>query len=151
MMKTTLALTALLASVLVAPVATAGQMREVPVVTQNMRAGELIRESDVTYRRVDISRLHGTLILDKDQLIGREAARTLVQGVPLRTDYVRVPPAARRGEEVTLRFAVRGLTLETSGRVLEDGQVGDTVRVMNNHSNAVISGTVLESGVVTVN
>lgn len=153
-MKTLLPI-ALLATVLVAsPLATtakASTLRDVPVMGQHMRAGELIRDEDIIYRSMDISRLPGTLILDRKQLIGREAARTLSQGIPIRSDYVRTPPATRRGSEVTLRFQARGMLLETSGRALEDGKVGDTIRVMNNHSSTVISGTVLESGLVAVN
>lgn len=150
-MKTTFILTALLASTFAAPAADASQLRKVPVVAQHMRAGDMIRDEDVIYREMDISRLPGVLILDKKLLVGREATRSLVQGVPIRPDYIRTPPATRRGSDVVLRFHMRGLTMETAGRAMEDGQVGDTIRVINSHSNAVISGTVLESGLVAVN
>lgn len=153
-MKTLLPLTLLVTVLVASPFATtaeAKQLRDVPVVGQHMRAGDVIREEDIVYRQMDISRLPGTLILDKKQLVGREAARSLVQGVPIRSDHVRTPPATRRGSDVTLRFQARGLILETTGRALEDGKVGDTIRVMNSQSSTVISGTVLESGLVAVN
>lgn len=152
-MRTLLPIALLVIALVASPLATAeaSKMHEVPVVGQHMRAGDLITAEDITFRRMDTSRLPNSLILDKNQLIGREATRTIMQGVPIRREHVRTPPLARRGSEVTLRFEARGLVLETSGRVLEDGAAGDTVRVMNNHTSTVVSGTVLESGVVAVN
>ncbi|GAN00253.1 hypothetical protein U91I_03918 [alpha proteobacterium U9-1i] len=54
--------------------------------------------------------------------------------------------AVRRGEAVTLVYAVPGMTLTMRARALEDGGVGESVRLQNISSNQTIDAVVTGPG-----
>ena len=54
--------------------------------------------------------------------------------------------AVRRGESVTLVFRAPGVMLTTRARALEDGAIGQNVRLMNTSSNRTIDAVVTGPG-----
>jgi flagellar basal body P-ring formation protein FlgA len=59
--------------------------------------------------------------------------------------------AVRRGETITLRYAVPGVSLSMRARALEDGAVGDSVRFLNTTSNRTIEAVVTGPGAARAN
>jgi len=57
-----------------------------------------------------------------------------------------VDVAVRRGETVTLTYAMPGMALTMRARAMEDGAVGDNVRFMNTSSNRTIDAVVTGPG-----
>ena len=140
----------LFAAGVVATPSMASPTMTVPVLKHNMRSGDIISATDLTQRQVDLRYLPRDTVLKSDALLGREAVRTLRPGMPIQSTFVRVPPAARRGETVKLRFDAPGIGLEARGEALQDGHKGERIRVMNLASNKIIEGTVTAEGIVTV-
>jgi len=58
--------------------------------------------------------------------------------------------AIRRGETVTLVFSAPGLQLISRARALQDGGVGDPIRLVNLQSNRTIDAIVTGPGAATV-
>ena len=56
----------------------------------------------------------------------------------------------RRGETISLVFETPGISLATSARALEDGAVGDNVRLINLSSNRTINATITGPGAARV-
>jgi flagella basal body P-ring formation protein FlgA len=56
----------------------------------------------------------------------------------------------RRGETIALVFETPGISLSTSARALEDGAVGDNVRLINLSSNRTINATITGAGAARV-
>ena len=54
--------------------------------------------------------------------------------------------AIRRGEMVTLVYRIGGLQLSTHARALEDGAIGQGIRLVNLTSNRTVDGTVTGPG-----
>jgi flagellar basal body P-ring formation protein FlgA len=59
--------------------------------------------------------------------------------------------AVRRGESVTLEYAAPGLSLSMRTRALEDGAVGDSVRLLNTSSNRTIEAVITGPGAARAN
>lgn len=59
--------------------------------------------------------------------------------------------AVRRGEMITLDYAVPGISLSMRARALEDGAVGDNVRFLNVSSNRTIEAIVTGPGAARAN
>ena len=57
----------------------------------------------------------------------------------------------RRGETITLQYAVPGMSLSMRARALEDGAVGDSVRFLNTSSNRTIEAIVTGPGAARAN
>lgn len=123
---------------------------DVPVPTRRMLPGEVIGEGDLATVPMAIERLGDTIVTDRAKLIGLAGRRQLVPGRPIQTGSVGAPIVVERNRPVQLIFEDGELRLSAQGRALQDGGVGDTVRVMNSASNVVVTGTVRGPKTVTV-
>ena len=149
-MKTALALSSVLFSLGASHTVQASQMAEIPVLNRAVEAGELIDAKDISIKPINASTIPTSLITSADDLVGREAVRSLRPGLPVQMHHVRIPPEARRGEEVVIRYQNNGILLEAKGRALEDGNQGDTIKVMNVASSKILAAVVLSDGLVRI-
>ncbi|HEV7372720.1 flagellar basal body P-ring formation chaperone FlgA [Arenibaculum sp.] len=123
---------------------------DVPVPARRVRPGEILSQGDLTTVSMPLDRLPASAVASLDGLIGMAARRQLSPGRLIHTSSIGAPVVVDRNEPVTLVFQQGGLYLAAQARALQDGGVGDRVRVMNPSSNAVVSGTVTAPGTVSV-
>lgn len=69
---------------------------------------------------------------------------------PLPPDDVRTQVMVAKGKFVTIGFTKGGIMLSAQGKALENGGLGDTVRVQNMQSKSVVQGIVTGPETVTV-
>jgi len=100
--------------------------------------GALIREGDV-------SGPYAT-----EDYVGLELTRSVRAGAVMTPRHVRTPLLVERNETVTLIFRRGALTMETTGRALDEGSDGDRVSVMNTTSRKRITGRIIGEGLVEV-
>jgi flagella basal body P-ring formation protein FlgA len=81
---------------------------------------------------------------------GLVSKRTLLPGRVILTSALREPFAVARGTTVSLIFDNGSLVLRAAGTPLQDGSVGELVRVRNKDSGVIVSGTVMDDGTVHV-
>lgn len=93
----------------------------------------------------------GPFALSRDEVIGKAAHRTLLPGKPIPLRGIDNPRRVRNGAEVKLIYVDGGLSIVTTGSALQDGGVGDVVRVRNVDSGVTVSGQVQPDGAVRVN
>ena len=120
----------------------------VPVPTRRIGLGEIIAESDLTTIAMPLGRVGDGIVVSRDELIGLESRRLLSPGRLIQASSVGMPVMVKRNKPVTIVFEDGLLQLAAKGRALQDGGVGDMVRVMNTASSVVVTGTV--SGPQTV-
>ncbi len=94
--------------------------------------------------------LSGGGLTDLSEVVGMESRVVLYAGRPIRRDHLMAPARVQRNEIAPLVFNQSGLSISTSGRVLDRGAVGDTVRVMNLSSRTTLFGTVQADGSIDV-
>ncbi|MGB6231610.1 MAG: flagellar basal body P-ring formation chaperone FlgA [Litorimonas sp.] len=111
--------------------------------------------ADVTTTRA----LQRGMVLDADDLsgdyheddfIGMELVRSVRAGAPLTVRNVRAPRLVKRNETVTLVFRRGPLVMETIGRSLGEGGLGERVSVMNTSSRQRVMGRITAEGTVEV-
>ncbi len=100
-------------------------------------------------RRVPIDRVTGDP-LDPTQLQQRPwlARTTIDEGQPLTELLLRPRPDGPSGDEVRVLAGSGGLLIETSGRLMTDAFVGETVRVANLATRGVHDATLIAPGCV---
>ncbi len=123
---------------------------KVPVVTRRMGRETVIRADDVTMKRVRESDASGDVVTTRDKLVGKAAQRLLQPGEPVSSNAVGAPIAVENGQTVTLVLRRGGMLLTVRGKAVEEGAIGDTIRVMNTMSNNTVEGTVRRNGTVAV-
>ena len=81
-------------------------------------------------------------------LVGKMARRTLLPGRAIPLAAVDNPRLVVIGTEVRLIYVEGGLRIVTSGAALQDGALGDNVKVRNSDSGVTVSGSVQPDGTV---
>jgi len=121
----------------VAVAATATQTDQVTA-TRALQRGALIREGDLTgpYATEDY--------------LGQELTRPVRAGAVMTLRHVRTPLQIKRNETVSLIFRRGSLTMETTGRALDEGANGDRISVMNSTSRKRVMGRIVGPGQVEV-
>lgn len=122
-----------------------------PVPVRRIRPGEVIEPSDLTTMRLSLDRAGAGFIATADALIGQSPRRQLSAGRLVQVGSVGAPIVVQRNRPVTLVYEDGALLLAARGRALQEGGVGDTVRVMNIASSTVVTGTVTGAETVSVN
>ena len=86
--------------------------------------------------------LDRNVLLDEQLIVGQAARRPLAEGRPIRAGDLEPPLLVRRKSIVTIILETPSMTLTAQGRALEDGALGDPVRVENTQSRRTIEATV---------
>ncbi|CAO3362054.1 Flagellar basal-body P-ring formation protein FlgA [Azospirillum melinis] len=121
-----------------------------PVPVRRIRPGEVIEASDLATVRLSLDRAGAGFIATADALVGQSPRRQLSAGRLVQVGSVGAPIVVQRNRPVTLVYEDGALLLAARGRALQEGGVGDSVRVMNIASSTVVTGTVTGAETVSV-
>lgn len=129
----------------------AERMVRVPVLKADLRNGQIIGASDITWVMRKAATLRPDAVRDENVLLGATPRRAIAAGELIRDDSFEMPRMVTRGDLVTMVFNQHGMFLTTRGRALEDGAMGQTIKVSNTGSNRTIEARVTNAKEVTVN
>jgi flagella basal body P-ring formation protein FlgA len=113
------------------------------VTTRSVPFGSIIREQDVTDRRVLIDHLDDTPVLTKEQVVGQQAARDLSADMVMTARLVQAVPLVKTGQYVTVTLNQGGVRVKTVAKAMESGSFGQTVRVKNEETKDVFEVTMV--------
>ncbi len=123
---------------------------ELPVLSRRIRPGDTIDKGDIEWVQFRADRVQRSFIEDEHSLIGMSAKRSIQSGQPIRTNDIQRPLTIKKGDVVTMKLQSGLMSLTVQARALQSGARGDTIRVSNTKSNAVIDAIVISSGLVAV-
>lgn len=92
----------------------------------------------------------GPVAMAVEDVVGMVASRTLLPGHSIPMSALTPPRLVRTGAKVKLLYIDGALTITTAGDALQDGYVGQTVKVRNEDSGVTLSGRVRSDGSVLV-
>lgn len=92
----------------------------------------------------------GPFVNSRSLIVGKAARLTLLPGHAIPFSGVSNRKLVSNGAEVKLVFSEDGLVITTTGSALQDGSIGDVVRVRNDDSGVTVSGAVQPDGSVRV-
>ena len=123
---------------------------DVPVLAHSISRGDVIRARDLTWTKVREDSLRRDALIDADQIIGLAPSETLKMGEMLASSQLQRPVAVARGATVTMELKVGAMSLTSQGRAVEQGSVGDVIRVTNTRSNQTVTATIEGPNMVSV-
>lgn len=123
---------------------------QIPVLTRPVNRGQVISERDIEWQEVRGEAVRRDVATDLDQLVGQAPRHNLRAGVPVLTTDVQAPIAVTKGSLVTMVLKTDAMTLTTQGKALENGSVGDTIRIINTQSNHTVEAKVEGPNMVSV-
>jgi flagellar basal body P-ring formation protein FlgA len=123
---------------------------EVPTLMRDIAAGEVIAAGDLGTLEIPVQRRSSNLIGDANTVVGQVARRPLRANAPLFAYDVQKAVVVKKGDVVTVSFAVAGLELTMQGQAQNDAGKGDTVTIRNANSRRVVEARVTGAGAATI-
>lgn len=124
---------------------------QVPVLKQPLQRGQTITADNITMVGMPASKVFASTITSSNELVGQQTVRPLEAGKAVNKLHVRVAPMISRNQMVTLVYRKGGIELSGSAQALEDGQQGQTIRIVNPSTRSTLTGTVMSDSTVHVN
>ena len=126
------------------------RMTEVPVLRTGLNNGDVIGANDLEMIAIPEKNLNGSIIIKKESLIGMTPRRVVLSGQPVQFNDIESPRMIARGDVITMIFKEGPLQLTAQGKALENGALGDKIRVVNASSSKTILAEVTNSKEVTL-
>ncbi|WP_262694988.1 flagellar basal body P-ring formation chaperone FlgA [Kordiimonas aquimaris] len=126
------------------------EVRDIPVFNRSILPGETIAKSDISWVEYPASRLNNRAILSHKQLVGMTVRRAVRPEKPINTNDVIEPVAVKKGAPVTMVVRSGSIILTASGQALENGSIGETIRILNSKSRLTVDAKVMTAGQVEI-
>jgi flagella basal body P-ring formation protein FlgA len=125
---------------------------DVPVLARAISPGDIICEQDVITEPIRTDQMGHAIITNRDHLIGQTARhRILKPYIPIAATELTSPKIIRKGSEVSLILRTPHIILtQRRAQALEDGAIGDRIKVCNLESKRVVMGIVKDANHVEV-
>ena len=124
--------------------------KEVVVSNHFLRRHYTITEGDIRLEKMNLAELSANVVTDPLEAIGKRTKRAIDPNLPLKLNFLELPPLVRRGDLVTIVAESDTLKITTQGIVSENGCKGEMVRVINTNSRKDIYARVVDSRTVAV-
>ena len=122
----------------------------VPVLAKKLYRGDVIRKHHLEWKKIRKSKVLRQTITEAEQLIGMAAKRLIGSNRPIRLAQVRRPLLIAKGGIVTIRLNYANMNLTAQGRSLDEGSLGDVVRITNSQSKKIVEARVTGANRVRV-
>ena len=119
----------------------------VVVTKRSIAKGQLIKPSDLKLESPKFRSTNDPVAVRLDQVSGRVATQTLRPNRPIPLRHLREEYRVNRGDLIQVRIRAHGLKLTMTGEAMENGSMGETVRVANPKSGRVVRARVVDVGV----
>jgi len=120
------------------------------VLNRLLRSDEIVDAPDLKTTRTRIHQLNHPFITDREEVIGKSAARPLPADTPLRTGFLKAPVLIKKGDRVMIEAKRGGLSIQAYGVTKSSGHVGQTVMVGNLDSGRELRAKIVGPGLVQV-
>ncbi len=130
-----------------------GRLQEtvmVPMLAADIRPGHIISPSDITWQKMPKNRVNSRIVQDENTLLGKTVRRPIRGHKTLNVNDIMRPIAIASGTRVMMHFRIGSLKLTALGRALQDGGIGDTIRLMNLSSKKTIEGKIIHGNRIEV-
>ncbi|MCF4166579.1 flagellar basal body P-ring formation chaperone FlgA [Zavarzinia compransoris] len=121
----------------------------IPVPIRDIERGDVIEYGDLIDKPVS-GHVGGNVMTDADAIVGMEARKPLRAGSTIAYSEVREPVLVPKGSLVTLRVSLPGIELTTMAKSMEQGALGEVIRVMNMSSMRSVQAVVTGYGTAEV-
>jgi flagella basal body P-ring formation protein FlgA len=120
------------------------------VASRPLSRGARIGQDMVSEQPVTINASRRRAITDREALVGMELRRAINAGTAFTPDLLNEPDAVTRGDHVVIVAKVGSIAVESRGKALADGKVGEQVTVKNLASSRTLRAKIIEPGRVEV-
>jgi flagella basal body P-ring formation protein FlgA len=125
-------------------------MTKIVVAANSLPRGSIIQPSDVTLELRDISRLHRGFLEDTQAVVGKKLRQRVGRNQVVTPSKLVAPLSVKRNNRVIIRASNKIVQVSMAGKALQNGSLGQIIRVKNESSNKEIDAKVIAPGIVEV-
>ena len=115
---------------------------QIPVVSRRLSRGDIIQKNDIEWIDLRERKLLRGYIQDAKKIIGMAARRYIEARTPLTASNMQRPQLVKKGSIVNIALVNGTMRLTTQGRSLENGSLGDTIRIKNTRTKKIIEAQI---------
>lgn len=120
---------------------------DIVIAAKGISKGQKIHKDDVSIKQVAKHLARSNQFTDINQLIGGRSKRNVRVGQPINYNHI---CNVCKGDRITIIAELKGMAVKTLGEALQDGQIGDNIRVKNVKSGKTIQAQVTSYSTVKV-
>jgi flagella basal body P-ring formation protein FlgA len=124
--------------------------RDIVKAARNINSGDIISAEDVVQVSQRSDYFRRNLISNTQEIIGKRATRRIQADQSIQKGMFEVPPAVEKGDRVIIKAENNIVLITASGKALEEGGIGDQIRVKNTSSGKEIVATIKKPDLVEV-
>lgn len=124
--------------------------RDVVASKRRIEKGSLLTGNDVEISKRDVSLLSGRYILDISSVVGNQTRMGISRGTLIQDWMIRAEPFVEKNEEVRMVANLPQGSVTALGIALEDGYLGDKIKIRNRDTNREVRGEIVGTGEVLV-
>jgi flagella basal body P-ring formation protein FlgA len=114
----------------------------VAVATRRLGRHETITGNDIRFERRDITHLTDSCFSESRRVVGKRVKRVITVGTMLKSSDVETIPLVGRGSGVIVSIVVGAVSVTSKAKALEDGELGELIRVQDLVTGKRLTGTV---------
>lgn len=121
-------------------------MLPVVVTRQPISRGDIVTSDMIATEPQDLSGLRSLYYTDPALVVGKEAKRNFAAGSVIFASQVKQPLAVSRGQRVQILARHGAVQISSRGEALENGAIGDQIRIRNLQSERIVYARVEAPG-----
>ena len=127
------------------------RLTQIPVVSRPLNRGDIIRRNDIEWIKLRERKIRQGYIQNENQIIGMAAKRYIAAKTPFTKNHMQRPQLIKKGGVVNIALVNGAMRLTTQGRSLENGSLGDMIRIKNIKTKKIIEAKVTGMASASVN
>lgn len=124
--------------------------KNVVVPSKNIPKNAIISEDDLILKKKDVSLLQPRYFDDIGNVAGKVAKNKIYSGYPVYDWMIKDNPVVSKGDRVLIKVSGDNIFIESYGIALEDGQIGDKIKVRRADSKVQLDAYIINSKEVEV-
>jgi flagella basal body P-ring formation protein FlgA len=120
------------------------------VAKTRLKRGDTIGTLEAGLEERDIAVLGSDIIMNMDDILGKELKSFVLKGNPIYERAIKDRPMVKKDDKVKITASFADVQAETFGIALENGKIGQEIRVKNIDSGKELIGVVVATGEVAV-
>lgn len=121
---------------------------DVPVLNSKKFANEIISKEDLVYKRYDLRKLRKDTEIYVENIENRMVNRNLYVQRPILSNTLQEPYSIYRNDKIRIQYLKNGVRINTIGRAMENGYIGDVINVQ--YENSKLLAKVISAETVSV-
>lgn len=125
-------------------------LKLVVVANRPLSSNQIISKDDIKLQKLDIGGLQHGYLSGTQLVIGQQLKYPVSMGTVIKPNSLQAQKVIQRGEQIMLVAMAGQMEVRMSGTALDDGTLGQRVKVKNSTSKRIVEGVVDAPGIVKV-